>query len=182
MYKGGVKLLFLMLILVVVGLSATLFGFSENVDEARDYVKNAAEDVVDQSGQKVVETVVESGKEKIGEALVNTGEKILYEKFDSPGYFGSYDPAIMDKYQYIILFFTADWCPSCREAENAIEEKKSYISPHIAIMRVDFEDDMMREQYAVEKQHTFVLLDTEKNEIKRWTNSKNLEDLIYNTK
>jgi thiol-disulfide isomerase/thioredoxin len=182
MLKGGIKIfLFFIVIIVIVFVSASLFSMDYHGDELVDQVQEKAEDVVTEKGKEIADKVAQEGKELATEAIKSAGEKVLEEAFDNPGYFGTYDADKISEYSYVILFFTAAWCPSCVEAEDAIEGKKSYIPPHTALMTVDFDKEELREQYNVERQHTFILLDSEGNEIKRWTNSVTLEDIIFNS-
>lgn len=182
MCKGGIKIFFMFFfMIVVVVVSALIFTMDYHSDGITGQAHDFAGRVIEENGDKVTEKIAETGKERIGEALKGIGEKILYEEYDDPGYFGVYDQSIFDQYEHNILFFTAQWCPSCQQLEEVVESKKSFIPPHVSIMKVDFEDQNMKEKYEVVKQHTFILLDKEKNEIKRWTNSDTLEDIIYNT-
>ena len=183
MHKGGIKIFFMFLIMIIViVVSASIFTMDYHGDDITGQAHDFAGRVIEENSEKVTEKIAETGKEKIGEALKDVGEKILYEEYDDSGYFGVYDQDLFDQYEKNVLFFTAEWCPSCTALESVIEEKKNYIPPYTSIMLVDFDNQSMREEYEVVKQHTFILLDEENNEIKRWTNSDTLEDVIYNTK
>lgn len=178
-YKGGIKIFLLLIIFLIIGASAVMFGYDYQGENVKEYARNTAEEVMEQGGQNVVE----KGKEMVGETLKEVGEKMLYEKLEDPGFFGEYSTDVVDASDQVILFFTAPWCPSCVEAQKNIEENKEYIPTNIAILLVDFDQNIgIREKYGVEKQHTFILLDHEKNEVKRWTNSTQLQNILTYSK
>lgn len=179
MYKGGIKIFLLLIICLIIGVSAVMFGYDYQGEDIKDHAQNAAEEVMETGGKNVVD----KGKEVMGETLKDVGEKMLYEKLENPGFFGEYNTDKLAQSDYVILFFTAPWCPSCLEAQNNIEENKAYIPADTTILLVDFDQNLgVREKYDVTKQHTFVLLDREQNEVKRWTNSTQLKDILINSK
>lgn len=195
MHKGGAKIFLLLIIILVVGFSAVIFSYDGNINDVKEYAQNTAQEAIESGGQKVVETVVDSGKEKVGEALKETGENmlqekekevpkkeeknVLYEKSENPGFYGKYSS---DQFStYTVLFFTAEWCPSCTEAEENIEKRKEYIPEDTAILLIDFDKNTdLREKYNVQRQHTFISVDQDGKELKRWTNSTELKDILVN--
>ncbi len=170
----------LIIMIVILIISALIFTIDYQSGDIVDHVQDVAGDTIEKGEEKVVEKIVETGKEKIDKTLKNASEKILYEEYDVPGYFGSYNPEKLNQYEKNVLFFAAEWCPSFHALEKIIKEKEAFIPPNISIMKVDFEDQELKEKYKVVKQQTFIFVDENGKEIKRWKNSKTLEDVIFN--
>jgi thiol-disulfide isomerase/thioredoxin len=181
-YKGGIKIILLLTItiILIVG-SAIFFGYGgQQVQDAKDGVQDKAQEVIEEKSAEVVTNAIESGQEVIGKTLKETGEKML-EKTSEPGFYGFYGDDGVDDYAQTILFFTADWCPSCVNVDEEIQKDKKQIPTDVAIVKVDFDDDEgLRETYNVDKQHTFILIGVDGKEIKRWQNSKTLNEIIDN--
>ena len=175
MYKGGIKIMLLLAIVVIIFISASIFGF--DTQTLSDDAKKKAADVVSQNNQKVVDKVVEEGRAVVGEKLKETGEKMLANEGD-PGEYHTYDESMIGKRTYTVIFFTAPWCPSCVQAEQDITQFRSTIPTSVTIMAADYEDTALREKYHVDAQHTFILLDASGGEAARWTNSMTLQEII----
>jgi thiol-disulfide isomerase/thioredoxin len=176
-HKGGIKIFFLLLIVIVIGLSATMFSFDDQ-NIAED-VQNKAQEAFKENGGKVIDRVAEEGRTAVGEKLKETGEKILTVENDVPGVYQKFDESYTAKHEKNILFFTAPWCPSCVSAEDDITAKQKSIPTAVAIYTVDYDSNaQLREKYHVDKQHTFVQIDQAGNEIARWTNSMTLQDIV----
>jgi len=181
--KGVSKIFLLIIIFVIIVISAIIFGYDNNgVREMQSDIQTKAQDVISEGSEVVVEKVIDESKEVVGKKLKKTGENMLGEKIE-PGVYGEYGDEDVEGFENKILFFTAPWCPSCTEVhENIIEEQKE-IPADVAIIRVDFDNDVqLREKYGVDKQHTFILIDENGEEISRWNNSKTLKEIIENIK
>jgi thiol-disulfide isomerase/thioredoxin len=181
-YRGGIKIILLLIITIILIIgSAIIFGYGgQQVQDAKEDVQNKAQEVIEEKSAEVVTDVIEGGQEAIGKTLKETGEKMLEETIE-PGFYGFYGDDRADNYARTILFFTADWCPSCISVDEEIQKDKKQIPTDVAIVKIDFDDDEgLREKYSVDKQHTFVLIDIEGKEIKRWQNSKTLSEIIDN--
>ena len=62
--------------------------------------------------------------------------------------------------QKVALFFAANWCPSCRVLDGAINANLSSIPQNTLIVKVDYDtSDAMKQKYGVTTQHTTVLID-----------------------
>ncbi len=85
-----------------------------------------------------------------------------------------------------VLFFYASWCPTCRPADSEFLEKASSLPDNLTLIRVNYNDpdtdqnerDLAR-KYNVTYQHTFVQIDQNGNEIKKW-NGGSLAEIIEN--
>jgi len=181
-FDGGSKIFVIIVIVLILGISAIMFGYGgDSVQEIKNETGQRANDMIEEHGADVVEKVVDSTKEKVGETLKEVGEKILEEESES-GYYGNYGDD-MSKYKNVVLFFTVPWCPSCTEAEKNIESEMADIPQNTAIVKVDFDTmEELKQRYAVNKQHTLVLVDEDGKEIKKWTGSETLSEIIDNIK
>lgn len=85
-----------------------------------------------------------------------------------------------------VLFFYASWCPTCRPADAEFQAKKDEIPDDIAVFRVNYNDPetdegekALAKKYGITYQHTYVLVDEDGNEIKKW-NGGQLIELLTN--
>ncbi len=62
----------------------------------------------------------------------------------------------------IVLFFHANWCPTCVAIEKDIEKNKKNIPENLTLLKVNYDDaDDLKEKYGVTGQYTFVQIDNE---------------------
>jgi len=67
----------------------------------------------------------------------------------------------------VVLFFHADWCPSCRSLENDINNNLANIPDGVHILKVDYDTaTALKKQYGIVRQHTLVQVDESGNAIK----------------
>ena len=78
----------------------------------------------------------------------------------------------------ILLFFHADWCPTCQNFEKQILASKS-IPKDIVILKVNYDTATeLKKKYSILSQSTFVQVDSQGNMYKRWLGKSNLSDII----
>jgi thioredoxin 1 len=87
-----------------------------------------------------------------------------------------------------VLFFYADWCPTCRPADKNFSENINQIPDDVTLIRVNYNDqDTEQEEkdlakkYNVTYQHTFVQIDQNGNEVTKW-NGGQIEELLSKIK
>lgn len=87
-----------------------------------------------------------------------------------------------------VLFFYANWCPTCRPADKNFSENVSKIPQDLTLIRVNYNDSDtdneekdLAKKYNVTYQHTFVQIDSTGKEIKKW-NGGQIEELLANIK
>lgn len=69
----------------------------------------------------------------------------------------------------IVLFFYANWCPTCIKVNKNIEENLKKIPKNLTILRVNFDDATeLLQTYGITEQHTFVQIDNTGKLIKKW--------------
>ncbi len=83
-----------------------------------------------------------------------------------------------------VLFFHADWCPSCREQDEILMDSESDIPAGVTIFKVDYDSESdLKQKYDVNLQHTFVQVDDQGNEINQWNEyfgDYSLENILEN--
>ena len=113
----------------------------------------------------------EVAPEKMPEETTNTGLPGDTPKAIVEG--GIYLPytstAVVQAKGDIVLFFYANWCPTCIKVNKNIEENLKKIPKNLTILRVNFDDaTALRETYGVTEQNTFVKIDNTGKLIKKW--------------
>ena len=82
----------------------------------------------------------------------------------------------------VVLFFAADWCPTCQEATANLEADPAAIPSGLAIVRVDYDDsDDLKQKYGITVQHTFVHVDAAGNELAKWNGSVTADEIAEQT-
>lgn len=81
-----------------------------------------------------------------------------------------------------VLFFHANWCPTCKAANSAFEENMDQIPANVKVFKTDYDTQTeLKNQYGITYQHTFVQVDSQGNEIAKW-NGGDVEELLANLK
>jgi thiol:disulfide interchange protein len=81
----------------------------------------------------------------------------------------------------VVLFFHADWCPSCRGLENDINAQLSQIPENTHILKLDYDTETeLKKRYGVIRQHTLVVVDATGTELKKLTGLTNTLDQVVN--
>lgn len=79
----------------------------------------------------------------------------------------------------VVLFFHASWCPSCRGLNADIEANLSTIPEGVSILKVDYDKETeLKKKYGVTYQHTLVQVDAQGNQIKKWSGSPKLSNVL----
>lgn len=87
-----------------------------------------------------------------------------------------------------ILFFYANWCPTCRPVNLELQENEAKLPQGVRVVRVNYNDTdtdeaekELAKQYGITYQHTFILIDEDGKELKKW-NGGGLDEIIAMTK
>lgn len=87
-----------------------------------------------------------------------------------------------------VLFFYANWCPNCKQAEESFEQNLSKIPEDVTLIRVNYndtdtdqEEKELARKYGITYQHTFVQIDSEGREQAKW-NGGQIDELLSNIK
>lgn len=81
-----------------------------------------------------------------------------------------------------VVFFFATWCPNCILTLTELQEKWSDIDPQITLVIADYDQEtILKAEYGVTYQDTFVLLDKDAKSVKLW-NAGGVKGLNENTR
>lgn len=87
-----------------------------------------------------------------------------------------------------VLFFYANWCPTCRPADASFTKNLAQIPADVTLIRVNYNDTEtdqaekdLAKKYGVTYQHTFVQIDANGNELTKW-NGGQIGELLSNLK
>ncbi len=87
-----------------------------------------------------------------------------------------------------VLFFLANWCPTCIPADKNFQENSSQIPEDVTVIRVNYNDTEtdqeekdLAKKYGVTYQHTYVQIDENGNEVTKW-NGGQLPELLSKIK
>lgn len=99
-----------------------------------------------------------------------------------------YEDGVLKQYadQKRVLFFYANWCPTCRPADQEFKAEVDQIPADVTLIRVNYNDsdtdaneEALANQYDVTYQHTFVQIDPSGDEIAKW-NGGGMDELLGN--
>lgn len=75
----------------------------------------------------------------------------------------------INKGQTVVLFFKANWCPTCLDASANFTTRTEEIPANVSLLEVDYDSAIdLRSRYGVITQHTFVQLDENQELVNTW--------------
>lgn len=87
-----------------------------------------------------------------------------------------------------VLFFYANWCPTCRPANESFSGNEADIPDDVTLIRVNYNDTEtdqaekeLSNKYGVTYQHTFVQIDGNGDVVTKW-NGGQIDELLRNIK
>ena len=128
----------------------------------------------------VEDAMMESGDvmEKDGDSMTESDSK--GEVMSKEGSYESYDASKLSRAEDgdLVLFFHANWCPSCRSLDSKINEELKDIPDGLTILKTDYDTQKeLRKKYGLTSQHTLVQVDKDGNMIQKKIGSNNLSDI-----
>ncbi len=79
----------------------------------------------------------------------------------------------------VVLFFKANWCPSCRTVDADIKSNLNQIPKNLTLLELDYDKSSdLKKKYGVTYQHTFVQVDSDGNMIKKWSGGSTLNSIV----
>lgn len=106
----------------------------------------------------------------------DTMEKTEEVMMKKAGTYTTYDASLLGKTENTVVFFHANWCPSCRAADKSISAVE--IPAGLTLLKADYDTQLdLRKKYKVTSQHTFVKVDAQGNLIKKWVGGNSIEDI-----
>lgn len=125
-----------------------------------------------------------TGEQGVSEVVKEQGLVIATSNYKDYSAF-EYETAKKDG-KVILLYFTANWCPICREQEPVNQEvlKELEGSPEVVAFRIHIldsetteETEKLAEEFGVTYQHTFIVLDKNGNVSSKYTGPLAKQDL-----
>lgn len=99
----------------------------------------------------------------------------------SAGVFAEYSQSALMADGTNILFFHADWCPSCRNLERDLITNRADIPADVTILKLNYDTETeLKQKYGVIRQHTLVVVDGEGNELKKLNGLTNTLQQVVN--
>ena len=69
----------------------------------------------------------------------------------------------------VVLFFHADWCPTCRTTDANLSADPASLPAGLTVVKLDFDSETgLRQQYGVTLQHTFVQVAPDGAKLAAW--------------
>ncbi len=99
------------------------------------------------------------------------------------GKYVSYSPEALsaNSQSDIVLFFHAPWCPTCRQLDANLNE--SSLPRGLTILKTDYDSETeLKKKYGVTYQHTLVQVDSNGNQIGKWSNSYTVDQIVEQLK
>lgn len=121
-----------------------------------------------------------------GEVMMEGEEETMIE-----GKYVEYTPENYEMYKdkKRILFFYANWCPTCIPANVNFKANADDLPDDVVMVRVNYDDSQtdnsevaLAEKYGVTYQHTFVQIDENGNEVTKWNGSIRMSSVLENIK
>jgi thiol-disulfide isomerase/thioredoxin len=107
------------------------------------------------------------------EAMMEKTEDTMMAK----GSYAAYSTDMLGKTENTVVFFHANWCPSCRAANSGISS--GVVPENLTILKADYDSETeLKKKYGVTTQHTFVLVDAQGEMIKKWVGGTSVEDIV----
>lgn len=107
--------------------------------------------------------------------------EIQQSALEASGQYQEYQDSLLSKAETgrVVLDFRADWCPTCLAFEDNLRENFEELPEDVTILTLDYDTEIdLRRKYGVTMQHTFVQVDSNGEEIKRWNTSLNVESFV----
>ncbi len=84
----------------------------------------------------------------------------------------------------VVLFFYANWCPTCKAAQKDFESNQEQIPDDTMLIRINYNDSdtdseekELAEKYNITYQHTFVWIGSNGEQLAKW-NGGQLKELL----
>jgi thiol-disulfide isomerase/thioredoxin len=142
---------------------------------------NLLQQAAQESGYAPDQTIVNSDSQ-----ITQTGQDTNSTSQSVAGRYQDYSPEALKQAQAsggkAVLFFKASWCPTCSAADKDFRENLSQIPDGVTILKVDYDTQIaLKQKYGITIQDTFVQLDSQGNQVSRWTSGgQGLASLLNN--
>jgi len=128
---------------------------------------------------------------KVDDAMMKKDQaKVAEVMMEKSGKYSPFSPEVLSGAASTrrVLFFYADWCPTCKPADKSFSQSISKIPSDVTIIRVNYNDTDtdqaekdLAKKYGITYQHTFVQIDAQGNEVAKW-NGGQIDKLLESLK
>jgi len=81
-----------------------------------------------------------------------------------------------------VYFFHATWCPTCKAVNEEFNNNPDSIPEDVILFKTDYDSEKeLKKKYGITYQHTFVYVDADGRELKKW-NGGGIAELTANTR
>jgi len=178
----GVVAGIIILVVVVGGIYASKNTKKDAMVAKEQIEQKAMEDKKMAEEKAMMEKKAMEEKEVVGKDGATTKTDVMMKA----GSYEAYTPekvALASASHDVVLFFRASWCPTCRAVDTDIKANLSKIPSDLTILDVNYDDSTaLKQKYSVTYQHTFVQVDKDGNQIKKWSGSPTLSTLVAEIK
>jgi len=104
---------------------------------------------------------------------------------NSNGLYLDYDESLLTRAKdgNVVLFFHANWCSSCKALDSGLKNDLENFPEDLTILKLNYDKESeLKKKYGVVIQHTLVQVDSEGNEITKWTGGNDLESVLRRLK
>jgi thioredoxin 1 len=109
--------------------------------------------------------------EPAGAMMMSSGGKADFTNLDDAQAIAAVGPAV--------IFFHADWCPTCKVAMKQIDSRLSELG-NITVIVVDYDESPdLKKKYGITYQHTYVQIDKEGKKVALW-NGGGVDGILNN--
>jgi len=167
-------------------------GSSTASDDSEAAATSAAAEVMESKESAAMESKESDAMEsKESDAMESKESEVMESKESEPAAAASGAFITLAEYEGskdmyadsdVVLFFAADWCPTCQTTKKNLEADPAAIPAGLAVIRVDYDNsDELKQKYGVTTQHTFVQVDADGNEVAKWTGSLTADEIAKQT-
>ena len=142
--------------------------------EVMEKMEESHSDSMMKADEKMMESDEVMLKKDEGDSMMEEETSAMLEKpAAAPTVAGTFTEYSADKLALadsgdVVLFFHAEWCPSCRNLERDINANS--VPDNVHILKVDYDEETaLKQKYGVTRQHTLVVVDSAGNEVKTLT-------------
>lgn len=182
MKKGSTAIWVIIILVVVIGAVVFATNGGNTPQESDEMMQDDAMMEESHDDSMMME------EDKDGESMMEDGDAMMEEKMDEgdsmskgPGSYEDYSSEKLAKASEgdLVLFFHANWCPTCRSLEANIQENATDIPSGVTILKANYDKEVdLKKKYGVTYQHALVQVDAQGNLVTKWQGSPTLASLL----
>lgn len=171
MYKGGIKILLLFLLLFCVTIVGLIwFGVHVARQKAPAYIKEKTDEIVEESKEKAKKALIKEGKKQINTLLEEDADAQQIAEDAKKGMIEYKENLDFSQYENVVFFFTSKDCVQCNLIKKSVRNGVFKIPEGAIGVIVDNEKhaDLIK-KYNVTEFPLFILVDkNDLSEKRRW--------------